>query len=333
MQYIYVRLKSQGYNRAKSGYAPMPTQVILDVGDILHCYKKAVKSQKGTLENALNLWNGLETVLSHFCQRQVAGVIPSRHFRNVPSGLQTAMEVVVAPHGFSLELLKSVAAGDITDVLSNRDLDLNITSQIHQIRFSFSSRGRFFILPARSAHRSGRRRRSEASVTSLPMSPAEFYIGSDAETEKNAAPERTTSAASWSGRSWTRNSDGAWQAGFTCQQSQKPPGSNAFAAEFAVPFLGRSEALLGYLEELASKLRHVGVAVQLVTPVWQEEHWSLSSLKLCGNRESLQGLAEGSLPISLWCQKSSKFQVQFFCKATSWDAQNLDSKETMPESI
>ena len=222
------------------------------------------------------------------------------------------MEVVVAPHGFSLELLKSVAAGDITDVLSNRDLDLNITTQIHQIRFSFSSRGRFFCLPARSAHRA-RRRRSEASETSLPMSPAEFYIGSDAETEKNAAPEKTTCA--WSGRSWTRNSDGAWQAGFTCQQSQKPHGPNAFTAEFAVPFLGRSEALLGYLEELASKLCHVGVAVQLVTPVWQE-HWSLSSLKLCGNRESLQGLVEGSLPISLWCQKSSKFQVQFFYKKT-----------------
>ena len=222
----------------------MPTQVILDVGDILHCYKKAVKREEGSLEDAFDLWKGLEIVLSHFCQRQVAGVIPSRHFRNVPSGLETAMEVVVAPHGFSLELLKSVAAGDVTDVLSNRDLDLNITTQIHQIRFSFSSRGRFFCLPARSAHRA-RRRRSEASETSLPMSPAEFYIGSDAETEKNAAPEKTTCA--WSGRSWTRNSDGAWQAGFT--QSQKPPGPNAFTAEFAVPFLGRSEALLGYLEE------------------------------------------------------------------------------------
>ena len=94
-------------------------------------------------------------------------------------------------------------------------------------------------------------------------------------------------------------------------------------ADFVVPFLGQSESLLNYLDELDSKLWQMGLGLRKVLPWWdtEQKHWSLKSLKLRGSRDSLEALSKGSLPLSLWCQQGgSSFPVLFLCRGESAEA-------------
>ena len=170
-------------------------RVIVDVGDVLHCYKKAVKGQINQVD-PWNLWKGLEIVLEHFREsgHEVIGVIPQRHFPDIPHALRLEIaDLVAAPKGFSLELLESVAATAASggDILSNRNL-VDLGLRAWQIHFSFSSQSRFFCFSKPCHQCSGQ---SEALVRVFPISPVEYYIGSDAETEKITT---CTDKASWS---------------------------------------------------------------------------------------------------------------------------------------
>ena len=129
------------------GASEMP-RVIVDVGDVLHCYKKAVKGQINQVD-PWNLWKGLEIVLEHFREsgHEVIGVIPQRRFPDIPHALRLEIaDLVAAPKGFSLELLESVAATAASggDILSNRNL-VDLGLRAWQIHFSFSSQSRFFL--------------------------------------------------------------------------------------------------------------------------------------------------------------------------------------------
>lgn len=77
---------------------------IIDVGDVLHCYRTAVRH-----EDPFNP--------AHFRERgqQTVGVIPKRYSAHLPRGLREEFtEVVAAPRGrTSLELLESVAGGGL----------------------------------------------------------------------------------------------------------------------------------------------------------------------------------------------------------------------------
>ena len=282
----------------------MPSRVILDVGDVLHCYKKAMKGQGPDGPDGPDPWKGLEIVLAHFGPGDVSAIIPQRHLPDVPNALKSDItELVAAPKGFSRKLLESVAALG-GHVLSNRELDLTQNLQIH---FSFSSRGRFFCFSKLCEP-------SEA-LRSLRAVPAEYYIGSDAETEKLNPSDRPSS---WSGKRWIKTSEGSWRSVHR-RRTHRSHGSPSSTAdeEFAVPFLGQSESLLEYLEELDSKLWQMGLGLRQILPWWdvEEQHWSLKSLKLRGSRGCLQALSDGSFPVSLWCpQMGSNFPVLFLCR-------------------
>jgi hypothetical protein len=146
-------------------------RVIVDVGDVLHCYKKAVKGQINQVD-PWNLWKGLEIVLEHFREsgHEVIGVIPQRHFPDIPHALRLEIaDLVAAPKGFSLELLESVAATAASggDILSNRNL-VDLGLRAWQIHFSFSSQSRFFCFSKPCHQCSGQ---SEALVRVFPFHP------------------------------------------------------------------------------------------------------------------------------------------------------------------
>ena len=97
-------------------------------------------------------------------------------------------------------------------------------------------------------------------------------------------------------------------------------------ADFVVPFLGQSESLCNYLEELDSKLWQMGLRLRKVLPWWdtEQKHWSLKSLKLRGSSDSLEALSKGSLPLSLWChQRGSTFPPLFLCRESDVAPQQL----------
>ncbi|CAJ1342317.1 unnamed protein product [Effrenium voratum] len=159
--------------------------VVIDVGDILYTYKRAVKG-------ATDKWQGLELALGHFSGKQATAVLPSRHARGLPAQLKSEMlDVVTAPEGLSLELLESVAASTGL-VLSNRRL--SIGKACSQVYFAFSSQGQFFCFSRHlenlpTSCQNSRRKRHSIEHALLPRraalaSPLQFYIGSEAETDR-----------------------------------------------------------------------------------------------------------------------------------------------------
>eukprot|EP00438_Fugacium_kawagutii_P001481 Skav202527 [mRNA] locus=scaffold2011:74547:75515:- [translate_table: standard] len=304
--------------------AKMPS-CIIDVGDVLHCYRTAVRNES---QDPFNPWRGLEIVLAHFRERrqEACGVIPKRYSAHLPRDLREEFaEVVVAPRGrTSLELLESVAGrGDgLGDVLSNREF----LGNARQMNFTFSSNSRFFCFPARQ--KQSCEHEHSRSVRRGNLAPMEFYIGSEAETEK--IPSDPDRPSWWSGKCWMRNHEGAWQIADARQRRR----THWTCAECVVPFLGQSEALMDYLEELNSKLCQMGLSLERVVPLWDAEkhHWALTSLKLRGSSDSLQSLCEGSLAVTLWCQqRACNFPVLFLPKR-SWTS-NQSSRSRLETSL
>eukprot|EP00927_Polykrikos_kofoidii_P020189 TRINITY_DN19513_c0_g1_i1.p1 TRINITY_DN19513_c0_g1~~TRINITY_DN19513_c0_g1_i1.p1 ORF type:complete len:815 (+),score=131.17 TRINITY_DN19513_c0_g1_i1:369-2813(+) len=124
------------------------TQLLVDVDDVLWRCEK-LRAAAPFHAGEFGKWQSLKAVIDYYVVRQTAiiGIIPGKLLQELPPELAAAMYDVVpaATRRYAGEVLLRVAQSASCPFLSNRKF-IGASTELGQVRFTFSARGKFYPL-------------------------------------------------------------------------------------------------------------------------------------------------------------------------------------------